>query len=113
MLNGSNTKRMRKTPSRKSLTDRLTHMSGLSRRTQGDAPKANSPKGHQSLLLPPASRLDGPCASSPMVLIHLPAPNRRFLECTEQDLRVSEVGELLQEYRRLVEAVRSIGGFED
>jgi hypothetical protein len=46
-------------------------------------------------------------------LAQLPPPNRRFLECTEQDIKVSEVGELLHEYRRLVEAVRSIGGFEE
>jgi hypothetical protein len=43
----------------------------------------------------------------------LPPPNRRFVECTEQDIRVSEVGELLREYQRLVEAVRSAGGFQE
>jgi hypothetical protein len=35
------------------------------------------------------------------------------MECAEEDLRVSEVGELLREYRRLVESVRAIGGFEE
>ena len=42
-----------------------------------------------------------------------PPPNRRFVECTEQDIWVSEVGELLREYQRLVEAVRSTGGFQE
>ena len=35
------------------------------------------------------------------------------MECTEQDIRVSEVDELLREYRRLVDAVRSVGGFQE
>ena len=43
----------------------------------------------------------------------LPPPNRCFMECTEQDIRVSEVDELLREYRRLVDAVRSVGGFQE
>ena len=33
------------------------------------------------------------------------------MECTEDDLKVSEVGELLREYKRMVEAVRAMGGF--
>lgn len=73
------------------LTDRLTHgMAGMSRRVQGgDAHRALTLSGQ------------------------LPPPNRRFMECTEQDIRVSEVGELLREYQRLVEAVRSVGGFQE
>ena len=43
----------------------------------------------------------------------LPQPNRRFMECAEDDLKVSEVRDLLMEYRRLVEAVLSMGGFEE
>ena len=75
------------------LTDRLTHgMAGMSRRVQGgDAQRASTVS------------LDG----------RLPPPNRRFMECTEQDIRVSEVGELLREYQQLVEAVRSAGGFQE
>ena len=73
------------------LTDRLTHgMAGMSRRVQGGDARG-------------ASTLIG----------RLPPPNRRFVECTEQDIRVSEVGELLREYQRLVEAVRSAGGFQE
>ncbi|KAF8835944.1 hypothetical protein BDN67DRAFT_974743 [Paxillus ammoniavirescens] len=107
MLSDGRAKRKtREMHGRKSLTDRLTHMSGLSRRTQSDIPKVNSPKH------PPTSRPDGLMPSC-APLAQLPPPNRRFLECTEQDIKVSEVGELLHEYRRLVEAVRSIGGFEE
>jgi hypothetical protein len=40
-------------------------------------------------------------------------PKERFLECTADDLRLSEVGELLWEYRRLVDEVRAVGGFEE
>jgi len=35
------------------------------------------------------------------------------MECDEGDLRLSEVGELLREYRRVVEGMRAIGGFEE
>jgi hypothetical protein len=41
----------------------------------------------------------------------IPPPKQRFLECSSQDLRISEVDELLSEYRRMVEAVRALGGF--
>ncbi|KIJ65294.1 hypothetical protein HYDPIDRAFT_28009 [Hydnomerulius pinastri MD-312] len=117
MMSGGKTKRKgREVSGRQSLTDRLTHMSGLSRRSQSDATKANSPKGRQSLLLPQAGRVDILPSSrtpSPVLSTRLPPPNRRFLECTEQDLKVSEVGELLREYQRLVEGVRSMGGFSE
>ena len=73
------------------LTDRLTHgMAGMSRRVQG-----------------------GDVQRAPTLSGRLPPPNRRFVECTEQDMRVAEVGELLREYQRLVEAVRSAGGFQE
>ena len=51
-------------------------------------------------------------AASP-VAIRISPPNTRFLECSEDDLKVSEVPELLREYRRLVEAVRAMGGFHE
>jgi len=41
----------------------------------------------------------------------LPVPNQRFMECNVEELKISEVAELLVEYRRLVEAVRNLGGF--
>ena len=73
------------------LTDRLTHgMAGVSRRVQGgDVQRVSFSVGR------------------------FPPPNCRFVECTEQDIWVSEVGELLREYQRLVEAVRSTGGFQE
>lgn len=40
-----------------------------------------------------------------------PPPNPRFMECDEDDIKVSEVGELLQEYKRLVQAVKANGGY--
>ena len=84
---GSSRRRKRLTD----LTDRLTHgMAGVSRRVQG-----------------------GDAQRAPTLSGRLPPPNRRFVECTEQDIRVSEVGELLREYQRLAEAVRSAGGFQE
>ena len=74
------------------LTDRLAHgMAGMSRRVQG-----------------------GDVQRTSMVLSRqLTPPNLRFVECTEQDIRVSEVGELLREYQRLVKAVGDAGGFQE
>jgi hypothetical protein len=45
----------------------------------------------------------------------LAPPNARFLECAADgsDLRLSEVRELLAEYRMLVAGVRSVGGFDE
>ena len=40
-------------------------------------------------------------------------PVQRFLECSEDDLRLSEVRDLLKEYRRVVEGMRALGGFEE
>ena len=93
MLSGGRT--TRKTDARRRLTDltgRLTHgMAGMSRRVHGgDA-----------------------VHKATATAWRLPPPNRRFVECTEQDIRVSEVGELLREYQRLVEAVRCAGGFQE
>lgn len=57
-----------------------------------------------------ASQPDSPLISPP---IRIAPPLIRFLECDEADLRLSEVGELLREYRRVVEGMRAIGGFEE
>lgn len=49
-------------------------------------------------------------SSSPSTHISaLPKPNRRFLECSADDLKMSEIPELLAEYRKLVESARSLG----
>ncbi|GLB43313.1 putative VPS9 domain containing protein [Lyophyllum shimeji] len=75
---------------RKSLTDRLAHMSSLA-----------GLKSQNASLVPPQS----PASSRPQSPdLHIPSlapPNQRFMECTAGDLRISEVGELLQDYRRL------------
>lgn len=76
------------------------------------------PSRRSSLLVPPSTqapnnRFDTPVSSraaSP-IAIRISPPNSRFLECTEDDIKVSEVGELLREYKRMVEAVRAMGGF--
>lgn len=35
------------------------------------------------------------------------------MECNADDLRVSEVRDLLSEYRRVVEGMRALGGFQE
>ncbi|TBU41003.1 hypothetical protein BD309DRAFT_1043717 [Dichomitus squalens] len=118
--------RRRKTTAggRKSLADRLASVPGLSRLSQGqsttgDAAAKTSPPDSRrsSLLLPPSTikHIESPASSraqSP-ISIRISPPNNRFLTCTEDDIKVSEVGELLREYKRLVEAVRAMGGFRD
>ncbi|KZT70854.1 hypothetical protein DAEQUDRAFT_667251 [Daedalea quercina L-15889] len=102
---------------RMSLADRLSSMPGLSR----FPPLQASPPGSRrsSLLLPATTmttnRFDTPSSSraaSP-IAIRVSPPNPRFLACSEDDIRVSEVGELLREYKRLAEAIRAMGGFND
>lgn len=107
---------------RKSIADRLASVPGLGRLSGSahDATKQASPPASRrsSLLVPgqvPAvpNRVDTPVSSraaSP-IAIRISPPNPRFLEATADDLRVSEVGELLREYKRMVEAVRAMGGF--
>ena len=115
-------KKKRFATGRKNLTDRLAHVPGLSRLSGMDAHKAGScccltgliavynhrqhpgesPVTRPSLLLPShINRTDSPVSSrapSPTSL-RLPAPNKRFMECAEEGLRVSEVEGLLREYR--------------
>ncbi|KAJ2969063.1 hypothetical protein NUW54_g13052 [Trametes sanguinea] len=109
---------------RKTLADRLASVPGLSRLSQtapGDASKI-SPTGSRrsSLMVPPhgaggsKQQVESPVsrAQSP-ISIRISPPNNRFLTCTEDDIKVSEVGELLREYKRLVEAVKAMGGFHE
>ncbi|KAJ3557990.1 hypothetical protein NM688_g1178 [Phlebia brevispora] len=120
MMSSRSHKRRKPPPGRKSITDRLASMSGLARLSHNasqDAAKASPPASRRSsLLLPqPQPRVESPGSSraaSP-IAIRIPPPNPRFLECTEDDIKVSEVGELLREYKRLVEAVRAMGGFHE
>jgi hypothetical protein len=45
--------------------------------------------------------------------MRIPPPNQRFLEAAADDLRLSEVKELLREYKRVVDGLRAMGGFEE
>ncbi|KAI0313200.1 hypothetical protein OF83DRAFT_1065909 [Amylostereum chailletii] len=121
MMNAKGRKRDMR--SRKSLSDRLASMPGLSRlaTSQGGIgmpqPTSGSPPPSRrtSLLLPGVNRFDSPVSSraaSP-VSMRVAPPNKRFLECAEDDLRLSEVRELLREYKRVVEAMRAMGGFDE
>jgi len=41
----------------------------------------------------------------------LPSLKKKFMECSVDELSIREVGELLNEYRRLVERVRELDRF--
>ncbi|KAI0630746.1 hypothetical protein C8Q77DRAFT_1063148 [Trametes polyzona] len=108
---------------RKSLADRLASVPGLSRLSQsapGDQPKVgmSPPASRRSSLMVPAHgarQTESPTSSraqSP-IAIRISPPNPRFMTCTEDDIKVSEVGELLREYKRMAEAVRAMGGFHE
>jgi len=116
MMSGS-AKERKDASERKSLSDRLANMSGLSRLAHNQAHKGSPPASRRSSLLPPvaSNRFDSPSSSRPQspTLVRLAPPNRRFVECHEDDLKVSEISELLRDYKRIVEGVRAMGGFEE
>lgn len=100
---------------RMSLSDRLANVSVRSRIPRDSSPlHAQSPASKRASLLgvasalPPSSR-----PSSPSPSMRIAPPVERFLECEPGDLRLAEVGELLLEYRRVVEGLRALHGFED
>jgi hypothetical protein len=65
---------------------------------------------------PAVNRTDTPLSSrptSPVLLPRIPPPSQRFLEAAADDLRLSEVKELLREYKRVVEGLRAVGGFDE
>lgn len=81
--------------------------------------QGSPPPSRRSSLLPVpnavANRFDTPDSSrvaSPTPMRIAP-PHKRFMECSVDDLRVSEVGDLLMEYRRLAEGLKAIGGFDE
>lgn len=64
------------------------------------------------------TRFDTPISSrasspAPHALPRFTPPNRRFLECSADDLRMSEIPALLQEYRRLAGMMQSLDMFDD
>ncbi|KAL4064059.1 hypothetical protein V8B97DRAFT_2078625 [Scleroderma yunnanense] len=99
---------------RKSLADRLNNVRGLSRLShhEGNSTKVTSMRSTTYPFRSGSVSGTGSAQGQPFS-IQLPPPNRRFLECAEDDLKISEVRELLMEYRRLVEAVQSMSGFEE
>ena len=83
---------------------------------------AQSSPSRQTSLLPPArappaslNHTDTPLSSRPTspVFTRIAPPNQRFLEAAADDLRLSEVKELLHEYKRVVEGVRVMGAFDE
>ncbi|KAJ7165105.1 hypothetical protein C8R46DRAFT_304496 [Mycena filopes] len=108
MMHRERSKGRRSSTGRKSLTDRLSGLAGV---------KDSPPPRRESLLT--ATRFDTPVSSRPSspaqigIGLRLAPPNPRFLDCAADDLRLAEVAELLQDYRRLVDGVRSVGGFGD
>jgi len=112
---------------RKSLSDRLASMPGLARlsglpSTQQQPVGSPSPSRQTSLLpplpwapTPAANRVETPLSSRPTSPVppRIAPPNERFLEAAADDLRLSEVKELLCEYKRVVEGLRAMGGFDE
>ncbi|KAJ7216388.1 hypothetical protein GGX14DRAFT_358898 [Mycena pura] len=99
---------------RKSITDRLAHVSSLASGLK--VCSRGSPPPRRDSLLPSTNR-DTPLSSRPSspaaqgAGLRLTPPNLRFMDCTADDLRLAEITELLKEYRRLVEGIRAVGGF--
>ncbi|KAL1721500.1 hypothetical protein EV715DRAFT_271126 [Schizophyllum commune] len=120
---------------RKSLSDRLASVSGgianvgsLAASFQGSPPPSRRSSLLPKVVQPPSPRAESPIppslrAGSPSSLrptspgpaspstLRLAPPRARFLTCAPDDLRLAEVAELLQDYRRIVKGVRSVGGF--
>ncbi|KAK0205608.1 hypothetical protein DFS33DRAFT_1502657 [Desarmillaria ectypa] len=111
----SKKKRRRKAP-RPSLSDRLASVSALTaKKVRGFIFPSlySSPPSRRPSILSTTDRCDSPVAeSAAQGRLSLAPPNKRFLDCEVDDLKMSEVAELLKEYRRVVEGVRAIGGFE-
>ncbi|KAJ8516880.1 hypothetical protein ONZ45_g5866 [Pleurotus djamor] len=104
--------RSRSGTGRKSLTDRLASVSGM-------GSLKGSPPSRRPSILPPSytsgsQRLESPVYSgppSPAGSLRLAPPNERFMSCSDGDLKILEVAELLKDYRRLVNGIRAAGGF--
>lgn len=105
----ANAKKRKGKKGRKTLSDRLADVSSGLAALKG-SPR-NSILPGSPVFIPPPS----PVSSSH--LLHQPRlqaispPNDRFMNCDPEDLRIGEVGELLLDYRRLVEEMRAAGAF--
>ncbi|KAG9033827.1 hypothetical protein FRB95_014149 [Tulasnella sp. JGI-2019a] len=106
---------------RKSLTDRLANVSARltvnpasSPSRDGQGRKYSPPNSRRaSLLVSPRLLINSlPEVASPIADRILP-PANRFMECTIDDLKMSEIPMLLSEYRRMVEALKARDAFQD
>ena len=143
MMNQRKRRRIKASLGRKSIADRLANVPGLQRLSHTFDPKSGSDTKVNATLPPSQSCLANLNSRTqsispnmaknslvPAVLrnanetpissrVPSPVPGRiappvqRFLECNEEDLRVSEIRDLLREYRRVVEGMRAMGGFQE
>ncbi|KAG8752298.1 hypothetical protein FRC14_007171 [Serendipita sp. 396] len=100
---------------RLSLSDRLANVSVRSRLGKDTSSfQAQSPPSKRASLLGVSYTVpNGPSSRPTSPSFKIPGPNERFMECDSGDLKLSEVGELLIEYRRVVEGLRALGGFDE
>jgi len=106
---------------RKTLSDRLASMSALATSTlKGSPPDSRGSSTHVShqrsksaMSAVSSSRPESPDGHATMAQrLKLAPPKERFMECTVDELKLSEIGELLREYRRLADGIRAAGGFD-
>ncbi|KZP01711.1 hypothetical protein CALVIDRAFT_552043 [Calocera viscosa TUFC12733] len=103
---GSNSRRLASPPrSRRTSLLSPTLPAGYSNAPPSDS-RSPSP-GEQSPALAPAP------LPLPLAIPKIQGPNTRFMSCSPDELRLSEIGELLREYRRVVGALKEVGGFEE
>jgi len=100
---------------RKSLADRLATMSGLAKAANTsslDSPIRGSPASSRrvSILIDPST--SGQTVTHSSAQYKIAPAKKRFLECSAYDLRLSEINELLTEYRRVVGALNDLDGFD-
>lgn len=76
---------------------------------QGNPSTGTPPGSRRTSLLPPP-RQDG---GSPLHVERIAPPIQHFLQTSADELRISEVSALLADYKRVVEALRGMGGFQE
>ncbi|KAG8992918.1 hypothetical protein FRB90_000866 [Tulasnella sp. 427] len=101
---------------RKSLSDRLANVSRLgiagNQSREGSLRKPSPPPSKPaSLLLSPKNVPLVLTPEQPVSIPLIPPPTQRFLDCDPNDLKLGEIPALLDEYRRMVGALRARGAF--
>ncbi|CAE6503642.1 unnamed protein product [Rhizoctonia solani] len=110
---------------RLSLQDRLANMSNLGKFSKSPPGpglrKLSPPPARRTSLLAPVPLAPGPSsatdtpifspASSIAPRFQIPPPVTRFLECSADDLKLSEIAELLADYKRVSAGMHAMGGF--